>query len=108
MRSRSNVPEKLTTRHVAIVSVAILSLGTPTSLGASDGASPRLPAVQDAVPIFDGRDLDQLPPPTADSSGTVKTSIRFGALPSGSWITAVRVFVATSKAVTVSWGALAT
>ena len=49
---------RFSTRHVAIVSVAILSLAATTSVGASDETSPSLPAAQDAVSIFNGRNLD--------------------------------------------------
>lgn len=42
----------------ALVSVAMLGLAMPTSLGASDGAGPSLVAAQEAASIFNGRNLD--------------------------------------------------
>lgn len=51
--------EKLTSRHVAIVSLVILSVAAPTSFGATVRTDPGVPAApQEAVPIFNGRNLD--------------------------------------------------
>ncbi len=43
---------------LALISVALLSLVTPTSLRASDGTGPRFVAGQEAVSLFNGRDLE--------------------------------------------------
>ena len=51
--------EKLTSRHVAIVSLVILGVAAPTSFGATVRTDPGVPAApQEAVPIFNGRNLD--------------------------------------------------
>ena len=58
MRRMSMTSEEFAARLVAIVSAGILSLAAPAPLGASDATSPSLPAPQNAVRIFNGRDLD--------------------------------------------------
>ena len=63
MRRMFMMIEKFATQRAAIVGVAIagvtiLTLGAPAPLGAADEASPGSPSPQDAVALFNGRNLD--------------------------------------------------